>query len=37
MIRNNIFNHFLKPRGLILTQMHGENVGGVSCLVPHKH
>ena len=30
MIRNNIFIHFAKPRGLIFTQMHCKKVGGVS-------
>ena len=27
MIRNNMFNHFPKPLGLILTQMHGKKCG----------
>ena len=37
MIRNKIFKHFPKPLCLILTQMHGENVDGISFFVQHKH
>ena len=36
MIRINTFNHFAKPWSFIFTQIHGEKVGGVNCLVQQK-